>query len=70
MHTWMGTNEKSVTRCKSVPMREEIAGLQNFSKKALSNTLSKGAQIFMICQSIREVVKRFGNNHKYLITVQ
>ncbi len=46
-----------------------MAGLQNFSKKALSTTLSKGDQIFMIYQIIREVVKRFRSNHKYLVTV-
>ena len=40
-----------------------------FFCKAISTTLSKGDQIFMICQSFREVVKRFHSNHKYLVTV-
>jgi len=29
-----------------------------------------GDQIFMICQSFREVVKRFLSNHKYLVTLR
>jgi len=37
-----------------------------FCYKAISTTLSKGDQIFIICLTFQEVVKRFLSNHKYL----
>jgi len=39
-----------------------------FCCKAISTTLSEDDQIFMICKDFREVVKRFRENHKYLVT--
>jgi len=42
--------------------------VSEFCCKAISTSLSKGDQIFMICQSFQEVVKFFLSNHGYLVT--